>query len=46
MKYKYEVFTCNNGNPTAIITNCSSREKNGVFPKKYMMLCLKLTKLL
>lgn len=27
MKYKYEVFTCNNGNPTAIITDCQSKEK-------------------
>lgn len=23
MKYKYEIYTCNNGNPTAIITNCN-----------------------
>ncbi len=23
MKYKYEIYNCNNGNPTAIITNCS-----------------------
>lgn len=26
MQYKYEVYTCNNGNPTAIITNCTSKE--------------------
>ncbi len=23
MKYNYEIYTCNNGNPTAIITNCT-----------------------
>lgn len=27
MKYKYEIFNCNNGNPTAVITNCINEEK-------------------
>lgn len=26
MKYKYEIYSCNNGNPTAIITNCSDEK--------------------
>lgn len=34
MKYKHEVFTCNNGNPTAIITNCSSKEKKWSISEK------------
>lgn len=34
MKYKYEVFTCNNGNPTAIITDCQSKEKKWSISKK------------
>lgn len=27
MEYNYEIYTCNNGNPTAIITNCYDNEK-------------------
>ena len=26
MKYKYEIYNCNNGNPTAIITNCTDEK--------------------
>ena len=26
MEYKYEIYTCNNGNPTAIITNCNDEK--------------------
>lgn len=27
MKYKYDIYTCNNGNPTAIIANCKNEKK-------------------
>lgn len=34
MKYKYEIFNCNNGNPTAIITNCINEEKKVAVSEK------------